>query len=239
MDLAAEMEAAFEVACPLHAPELLVLAVLDNPDLVSVILSFVSRIGIGEFGAVCRTWDAVEQRALRRASVGLLGATLPSAVATAVERELWSCCGRRAGAGAYNARLRCMLSNLRSNSELRERVAASAAPAEGGRAGPPSPLSPRAFVSMESAEMASAEQRGKVTRLLEQAAEAAQRREPTCDVSGLYLCECGCARQYRRRVLRQGGDVTKFSETLVCVDCKSTVGNQRPLFELGSALTAR
>ena len=114
MDFAAELEAAFEVqafevqafeAWPLrgaaYAPELLVLAVLDNADIVGVILSFVSRIGIGEYGGVSRTWDAVEQRTLRRSSAGLLSATLPAAVATAVERELWACCGRRAGALAW------------------------------------------------------------------------------------------------------------------------------------------
>lgn len=213
-------------------------------DLLRVILAFVGAVP--SMSAVCRAFDDAAQANVRHAARGLLAArlTVSSAapaspattisaarspamrLATGIEGALHAACGSRAGPGAYNAQLRSLVLNLSANADLRARVV-------DGR------LAPAELARLPPSALASDEQRSRTAALLEAAVVAGRRAPPRADVEGLYACECGSARQTVRRVVRMGGDVTKYSETWTCTDCGAPVTTARPLFEWGSSTVLR
>ena len=197
-------------------------AVLGSADLLPLILTFVSAADLLPSSRVCRDWVAAAQLVVRERARGLLRATLASSstcdatlassksVAAATEAALFAGCGRRAGPGAYNARLRALLFGLASNAGLRD-------DAMGGR------IAAAALVALPADRMRNAARAAEDARILAEAARAAVKAPPRPHLEGVYRCDCGCARQWVRRHCRNLEDVTKFSEVLVCCDCLAVV----------------
>lgn len=218
MELAAELEAAFDALAETSpsmianaSPEL-VDSVMCCEDLVHVIQQYVSIAQ--ELGATCKCWDRVHQFRLRAQSRSLLECLLPRELGFSVEAALFARTGGRAGPGEYNTRLRRLLLNLRANEELRLNLIAGV-------------HTPALFVAMEPADLATSAQKAEMKRLEAEQIESAKRVPPAADVSGIYHCDgCHTTKQWIKRFVR-AGDVTKYSEVLICCECKATVDPRR------------
>jgi hypothetical protein len=208
-DFARELEAA---AAPPPVPPHLSERVLLDEGLAGVILSFLPVASWPTLAPTCLNFDVVLQRLTRRRTSELLSAAapLPPPVASAVEAALWRGCGRRAGPGAYNDKLRGLLAGLRANSAVRERLASGRLLAVDAVR-----LTAEGFITNERAEQDA--------RVRERAIAEARVRDPPADLVGVHMCSsCGSVRQWVRRHMRHGL-VDKFTELLVCCDCRALV----------------
>ena len=197
--------------------------VLLVEDLCRLILSFASPSELPRVGATCRVFHFVARDLARRASRRLLrdsggldggarratcSALWCGGVAQDVEEAIYAATGRKID--AYYDRLRLSVANLVRNPALAHRLNAYE-------------LLPQIFACMDASAMLRPESAEERARLRERAIEAARRPQPRGDVRGLYVClVCGSLRQHLRRHTL-AGLVDKYSETLVCVECRAVV----------------
>lgn len=141
-----------------------------------------------------------------------LARAVPLEMAALVERELFAGCNAKLyPPGIYQRRLRAFCFNLCDNAELREQLLHGA-------------LTAAAFVRLRDQDMLR-----KNLAELDNAARAAAVRArtklpPTGNVSGRFRCSlCGWTHQWLRYIMRAGTvDVSKVSEVMICVQCRST-----------------
>jgi hypothetical protein len=206
-DFAAELLASSEIASEVVAPPPAIAAeTLEIRDVLFVVLSFLPANDLN-IASVARLWRDVTQQHVRRkareSAEALMGG---KALAMEFEAALYKGCGNRAGVGAYNRKLRSVLSNLLSNPSLQRRVV------EGE-------LKPRALLFMSREQMATKAQLAKEAEWRAEALASARIRPRAADVSGFYRCtSCGCDKQWRRYHARHGL-VDKGTEVLVCCEC--------------------
>jgi hypothetical protein len=168
---------------------------------------------------VSRFFFSVTELALRARSARLLTAVLPvpggKYLAGRIEEALYRGCGRRAGPGAYNDRLKALSSAFKANNDLVRGASCGA-------------LAPAALASMAGSPRALQTRAAAAEALAAEAALGARAELPPPrppDVVGLQVCpRCGCDRLWRTLVLRAGvRDVNRATDSLVCCACKAEV----------------
>jgi hypothetical protein len=214
---AAELDAVFLPPTPLSPAGAAARDHALHIDLViNLILEYLPPPAQAAAARVSRAWASVAEGRSRRAARLLLAPLLGMPTARLVEAAVFAEAG--AGPGAANAAVRRLASNLARNADLRARVASGA-------------LAPAALVRMTPLELATPRDRDYVASVTEAAlaaASAASRGSLAVHVRGRHECECGSREQHRRVVLRPGTtDVSRASETLVCVRCRAEVGPWR------------
>lgn len=187
-------------------------AVMVEMGTAELIHQFVPQALWFSLAPTCKRWDDLLQKSTRSKAVDLLTSTasLSPAAASAVEAALYAGCGHRAGPGAYNDRLRMFVANLRLNKDLSKSL-------DDGS------LTAHAFVRMTREEMMSQQRSLEVALMREKALAEAIRRDPPADYVDQFACgSCGCVKQWSRRHHRMGL-LDKYSEVLVCCDCRRQV----------------
>lgn len=185
-------------------------ALFGNVHVLVRISSFSPSLHFSQLAVLNRCWDEATQIVWRQRAVAVLSDVATPPLAAQVEACVHAHCSLRAGPGAYNAKVRQLVLNLKGNAGL----------ASGVRTGflPPDRL---VLLSSEQMRTAAAQRRDEGWR---RAAAAAAVRQPTpAHVVNLYACPaCGCARQWLRRRVRLS-DITMATEFLVCVECHEIV----------------
>jgi transcription elongation factor S-II len=227
-----ELEEQFATSQPILTQSSVSSDVLLCGDLCREILSYLPTSELLNFGKISSEFHRQTIALCRRSShrllvhAGLLkgafikGVKSPAGyaigcgdgTAAQVENEVYRAAsvGRVCLPSRYSEKLRSLLYNLRSNSELCGRV-------EAGE------LSPQDLVSMSADEMLSNDVRSERKRLREKAIEESKKPLLAADIVGLFSCpNCSSDRQWIRRHTLSGM-VDRYSETLVCCDCRTHV----------------
>ena len=199
-------------------PEHLTSILLSEPGITDTILHYVSAPSLPMISQCCKLFYSLGQNIIRQRTIQLLNSNgIHNSISTRIEYYLYQNCGKSAGPGAYNNRLRIFLANMRSNPYLIHQLEIGL-------------LTPQQFVRLDRQQLTSPQLLEENERIRAKALEEARVREAPADLNNMYRCSsCGSVRQWIRRHSRHGL-VDKFSEVLVCCDCRSTVSRDQAIF---------